>query len=71
MTRHRSGWSATPSTAPIADETLISRARSEGLESDQPLSALFVNPSEKAKRFLDGLSSRARAALENAARTMK
>ena len=65
------GWGATPSTAPVADESLITRARNEGLELGEPLSKLFMQPSEKAKMFLQGLSPRARAALENAARTTK
>ena len=71
MSTHSVGWSATPRTAPAADESLIARARTEGLDPGQPFSALFINPSEKSKGFLDGLAPRARAALQNAARTIE
>jgi hypothetical protein len=63
------GWSSTPRTAPIADTSLIARARSEALEQGQPLSALFIDPTPRAKAWINGLAPRARAGLENAART--
>ncbi|MEY4747456.1 MAG: hypothetical protein RLZZ416_505 [Candidatus Parcubacteria bacterium] len=69
--KHSVGWSSTPQTAPVADESLIARACSEALEPGQRLGALFNKPSDRAKAFLEGLSTRARAALENAAREEK
>jgi len=65
------GWGATPTTAPVADQTLITRAYSEGLEPGQKLADLFNKPSEKARSFLERLESRARAGLQNAARDGK
>ncbi len=65
------GWSATQTTAPVADPTLITRAYSEGLEPGQKLGNLFQNPSARAKAFIESLAPRARAGLENAARDGK
>ena len=69
MTSRSTGWCGTPSAAPVADSSLITRARNEGLEPGQKLGDLFgPRASDKAKGFLGDLSPRARAALENAAR---
>lgn len=68
--RQHAGWSADSTGAPVADETLIARARAL-LKPGEPLGNLFTRPSEEARAFLDGLSHRARAALENTAQTDK
>ena len=62
------GWGSDQTGAPKADVSLIRRAQNEALEPGQTLRDLFVNPSEKGRAFLGSISSRARAALENAAR---
>ena len=70
MPEQNSDFTKDGSGAPIATDSLIRRARIEGLEQDQKLDALFVgSPSGKARQFLKSLSPTARLALENTART--
>lgn len=69
MTKKHIGWGAGNGHAPVADQSLIDRAQAV-LGPGQTLGDLFVKPSLEAQAFLRRLEPRARAALENAARTM-
>lgn len=60
-------WGGKGPTAPTADPTLITQAQGY-LREGETLGSLFVNPTPEGKVFLQGLSPRARAALENSAR---
>ena len=66
--RSSSGWFSGNTGAPMADSSLIARARNY-LEPHEPLSKLFTDPTDDARTFVNNLSSRARAALENEARS--